>query len=80
MDMETNFRFPLLFSLYGRPGNLPNSVYHLLTVQKDVFVCSSVNTDTNESYPFAKGLNGLNALAYLIQMLNHIDKINISII
>jgi hypothetical protein len=49
----------------GSPGNFPESIYHLLIMQKGnlSFVCVCLR-ETNGSYPFANanGLNGQNGL------------------
>jgi hypothetical protein len=41
----------------GNPGDFPLSVYLLLIFQTEV--CPFVDEETNGSYPFANGLNGL---------------------
>jgi hypothetical protein len=50
----------------GSQGGFPESVYHLLiaSCKRNFVVCPSCE-EIIGNYPFANGLNGLNALAHL---------------
>jgi hypothetical protein len=49
----------------GIPGNFPKSVDRFLVVRREGCRLSFVDEETNGSYPFANGLNGLNRLSHL---------------